>query len=677
VHTPTAIGVDNYNLRALSAPAGFYWLHSPSDWDGNGSPDLVATLYGPSGAFERLAFLSRAGNRYEVYDSVPQRISLVRDIADWDGDGQVEMLTVWFDSFFVYGGRPPKTLIFAGRGRAAKIASQSVWLRTEAGHYEQRTPSGQLLLRLLDTCRWIGSTTIPRLLSLRQGPDSLWVFGNYQGMLFSYRGQVLTETFHTGLEEVGSYLYPVDIEGDGYEELLYLGRHKSRKLWELSLVAANPWRKIAGTYFWDETNLSPRILLRADKRLLVWLPPQVYFGRVGAGGFQWEAYGPWAWGAFTPLEGGWLLGVDTVPRVVDFIEGLLPPPVWRRVGALSPTNVLLTWEAVSGAMNYEVWRFQRGTTPVRVYIGAGLSHTDAVGAGDTCFYAIRAVGGSFGEVRRVIPGERPCLQVKALIPAMGQVVLEGNSQWWEIEPHRFQLMPSGDRPLSAVGIGGIWFLQFGDSLPSGSYILQIDTLLTDEQGRWLSAACDSLPLGVVYDANWPCLLPTAWQMVGEKEIEVTFSASVGPEAEDPVRYRVRPSGEVLSVSRLSDRTLRLQLSLSPQRAPVSVSWTWGDSLCPRAISFSPIAEHLGDWGVYPNPVKSAREVYFWGLPTQSVVSILSANGSLCTQLRTMSGEPLLRWDLRAANGRRIEPGLYLILVEYEGRQSWQKLYVEE
>ncbi len=676
--SPAALGIDNHQIRNISAPAGFYWAEPLPDWNGDGFPDLLATLYGPDGAYNELAFLARSGTAYRPYDSIPGRTALPRHLADWDGDGHEELLCVWYDSFFVYGGTPPKNLLYAGKGLAARIDyPYTVCVRTPAGHYEQHTQEGLILRRLLDTTGWEGSTTIPRLLKLRHGPDSLWVFGNYPGHLFAYRDETLIGTYATRLEQVGSYIYAIDIDNDGYDEVLYLGRHKSKRVWRLGLLSLNPWQEIASVEFWAEGEIRPRLLVRGDGRFLLWLPPQVYFGRVVGNGFVWEAYGPWSWDACTPAEGGWLLGVDTLSRIVDFTEGILPPPPWKKAGAVSPTLVSLAWETVSGATTYEVWRFQPRQNPVRIYLGSGTDCLDTVNPGDTCYYGVRAVGGSFGELRRILPGPRPCLQIHKILPKDGQIHLIGNSLWDSENPEAFQLSPQSVYPVTAISSGAYWSLFFGQSLSAGTYTLRIDTLLTDAYGRFLSADCDSLSFTISLDTTLSCLLPLQWEVTSDTIVEVTFSEALPPQAYDPASYQLFPTGRVTCIQEVAPNRLRLVLSVSPRRYPVSIRWHWNDTLCPHTIAFHPRAETLSEWGLFPNPVRGHPQVSFWGLPPKATISILSPSGTLCNRFRVEPDTPIPSWNLRTLTGQRIEPGLYLILIEYQGQKAWEKLYVEE
>jgi hypothetical protein len=263
---------------------------------------------------------------------------------------------------------------------------------------------------------------------------------------------------------------------------------------------------------------------------------------------------------------------------------------------------MLVWEPVPMASTYEVWRFQPRQNPTRIYLGAGTSYTDIVGSGDTCYYAVRAVGGAFGELRRVITGPRPCLQIREILPKDGQIHLTSSGQWWDPVPEAFYLHPLGLHPVAAIGSGGSLALYFGQPLPPASYALLIDTLLLDAYSRFLNPDCDTLPFTIPSNTDTLCLLPLRWEIVGDTFVDITFSASLPPKADTLSYYQLFPVGQVTHLQRLSDTQLRLTLSVSPHRQPLSLTWSWDTaSFCPHTIAFYPAAQTLSNWGFFPQP----------------------------------------------------------------------------
>ncbi len=671
-----ALAFDAYAIRNISAPAGFYWPYPLPDWGGDGLPDYAAAVYDEQGYFQHVVYIERRGAVYEAYDSLTARPMLIRDVRDWDADGQPDLLGVWVDSFFVCSGSPPKEIVWRGAGRAARLdANQTIWRRTENGHYERVSQQGQVLARLLDTTTWQGSTTIPRLLLLPAASETLWVFGNYSGWIFAYRGSSLVEAYPTSLWGVGSYLEAVELNGDNQSELVYLGQRPGAKLWELGILGGRPWQHIAQSVFWYEGDYAPRLFLRADT-VLLWLPPYVYVGQLSMSGIRWWAYGPAAWGAFGPLREGWLLGLDSVPCVVEYTPPVLLAPAWIRVGALGVNAVDLSWSPVGSATGYELWRIT-GNQATLVYAGAQTDYVDTGLVAGRYAYAVRAIGGAFGEVRVVNLGPRPCLSVIDLKPHLGQVILQGNSSWWQNGESAFTLEPGNLKPLLALGSGPTWILQFAEPLQAGAYRLVIDTLLQDEDARYLDPACDTVLLIVPALPGDTCPKAITWEAVDERSIAVTFSQAPGPRAEELTSYTILPAGQVEAITRITPTRLQLQLSVSPSRVPFSLVWAW-DSTCKGTIAFSPLAEKLVEWALFPNPIRRQhRAVFFGGLPPGTTVQILSADGALCTRLRKAKGETLLSWDLHTLQGERLAPGVYVVIAEYAGQRFYDKLVVLE
>lgn len=674
--TYEALAFDAYAVQSVSAPAGYYWPYPLPDWSGDGLPDYAATVYDQGGYFRHIAYLTRQGNKYIPYDSLADRPMVIRDMRDWDGDGQLELLGVWVDSFFVCKGRPPKSILWWGAGRAARLdAGQTLWQRTEAGHYERLSRQGEILMRLLDTTTWRGSTTIPRLISLPAGLDTVWVFGNFAGWIFAYRDSTLLEAYPTGLWGVGSYLEAAELNGDSQSELVYLGQHRARNLWEVGILGGRPWQRLASSLFWYEGDYTPRLFVRADT-VFLWLPPYVYVGQLRPSAINWWAYGPAVWGAFGPLEEGWLVGFDSIPRLLRYNAPGLAAPAWIRVGVLGANAVELGWTSVGGAMAYELWRLG-GEQPTLAYVGPQTYYVDTGLAAGRYAYAVRAVGGAFGEVRAVELGPRPCLALAKVAPELGQISLSGSGSWWQNSESAFTLWPGGVKPILALGAGPNWLLQFAQPLNPGTYLLVIDTLLQDQGARYLDPACDTLALVVPTHSVDTCPKAISWEPVDEYKIAVTFSQAVGPQAENPSAYALFPVGRVEAVTQASPTRLILQLSISPGRVPFSLVWRW-DSTCRGTIAFSPLAERLENWGLFPNPIRSQHKtVFFWGLPPETTVQVLSADGALCARLRKAKDEVLLSWDLRNLQGERLAPGVYLVVAEQAGLRFYDKLVVLE
>ena len=84
------------------------------------------------------------------------------------------------------------------------------------------------------------------------------------------------------------------------------------------------------------------------------------------------------------------------------------------------------------------------------------------------------------------------------------------------------------------------------------------------------------------------------------------------------------------------------------------------------ISYKGTASKGGDTNsnviVYPNPVRPEYKgaVGIKGLVNNALVKITTTNGDFVTHLRAEGGQAI--WDCNDINGRKVEPGIYLIFV---------------
>ncbi|MCX8112130.1 MAG: S8 family serine peptidase [Bacteroidia bacterium] len=657
----------------LSAPFGFYHAERGPDWNGDGEMDLILSGFRPEdGRLGRIYYLQRSATTYRPYDSVSLFPLLPRHLEDWDGDGSPELLGVWADSFYVLGGTPPKTLLWKGAGRAARLApSQQVWLRRSDGAYELRSSSGQTLLVLPDTVTWTGSTTIPRLIPVATPTETLWVFGNYLGWIFIYRSDgTLRQSIPLDLLGVGSFIQSLDLDGDGWSEILYLGQGASGNWWELGLISAQTGTTLWKERFWGGVAGQARLIV-AHRKAAVWLAPQLYIGTLSISGWEaesfdadlWETFGLWP----EPNEFIALLGKDSVPRFFRYEPPALSAVTWARPGGLSPTSARLRWYALAQNPLYNLYRLSLNGPPILRYSGLDTSFIDgSLVPGELYAYIVES-GGAISEPFFLRPQERPCLN-RAVIDSTGLCVVSGNGRWMNQAPEIFTALPDRVMPISAWANGPLWILSF----PPHTYpeTLLVDTLLTDANGMYLKGTCGELL--IEYERSPLCITPTKWQVEGEREIVLGFSGTVPPQAYDPNRYQISPAGRIERIEPTIDG-IRLVVSANLKTQPAVIRWTWGDARCPRTIALSPLEGLDGGWGVFPNPVRASdREVFIWGLSPGDEVRVLTPTGLLCAIIRATDGEVATRWNLHSISGGRLGPGIYL----FQKGKSFEKVVVE-
>ncbi|MEN2993467.1 MAG: S8 family serine peptidase [Bacteroidia bacterium] len=678
--TPQTLPYCAWMPTGLTAPIGFYYPHPAPDWNQDGKPDLIVSQIDlRTGRPTQLAFLKLENSRYKPYDSFPNAALLPRDIKDWDGDGQPELLGVWLDTFYVLGGSPPKQLLWKGRGRAAALVPhRKVWVRTPSGHYERLSPNGLTDLRLLDTVRWEGSTSIPRLLTLNLAGDTFYAFGNYAGWVFLYTARgTLRWAFYTGLWDVGSHLMALDTDEDGQPELAYLGQNPSGQWWELGTLQLPEGRPLTQVGFWVGSGGVGRAF-HQGRRLILWLPPYLYDGEFQNGqwkGRSWDATSREVFGVWL-MDGTphYLLGTDSLPTFYRLNLPTKAPPSWAYPGGLSASAVLLRWHPTQTGATYRLYRSSSNADPHLIYEGRDTSFLDLeVQPTHTYLYAVQEVGGALSPPFLVRPGPRPCLD-SVWLAAEGLIRASGNSWWNDESPHFFTLLPSGTSPLQVLCSGNQWLLLAANTKPLES--LYVDTLLRDVYGMFLSPSCRRQAIhGSV--AVEPCPRPVRWEISDERTVEVYFEGVLPPAAYEVRTYEVLPQGAVERLERLSDG-LRFFLSTSVQRHPIILRWRWAPSTCPNQVAFSPAELAHQNWGFFPNPLPPTEaNLFFWGLRPGTQVKILTPDGHLCATFQISEPELPTSWNLQTLAGRRLAPGVYLIIAEHkEGWRAWDKLYVE-
>lgn len=670
---PKALPYAPWNASAQTAILGFYLPQLGEDWNGDGEKDLIVSGLRPEdGRLGRLYFLRQSGNAYLPYDSVSLFPLLPRDLRDWDGDGIPELLCVWIDSFYVLGGSPPKSLLWRGAGRAARLAApQAVWLRTSDGAYQLSTRAGQTLVRLADTVAWTGSTTIPRLIAVPTPAETLWAFGNYPGWIFLYRPDgTLLRTFYTALNDVGSHLYAIDTDGDGWSEILYAGQGVSGTWWELGLISVRSGTTLWRERFWGGFSGRARLFL-TGRHLMFWLPPHLYIAEVNGTGWQGRAFDATAWETF----GGWeehgalrlLLGRDSLPRFYTYVPSSAAEVVWARPGGLSPTAARLCWHALPSPTTYKLYRLTPDMPPSLLYVGSDTSVIDHnLTPGQQYAYIVES-SGALSAPFFIQPGERPCIE-RAIMDSTGLCTLRGRGRWTGESTEYFRSLPDSSYPLFAWANGQVWTLSFAPHIGTDS--IWIDTLLTDAAGMYLRGECTILPV----ERSFPsiCYVPTRWEVRAPQIAEIEFSQPLPAVAFEHERYELLPAGRVERIEATS-RGLRLHVSLNLTLQPTVIRWRWGDPRCNRSVAFSPSADAGGQWGFFPNPVRrSDKALYFWGLAPGERLRVLSPTGALCAIIHINEVEVPTAWDLRTFTGERLSPGIYVI----EGRGHMEKVFVE-
>ncbi|MCX7764296.1 MAG: S8 family serine peptidase [Bacteroidia bacterium] len=662
-----------WQAQSVATPLGIYFPQRGADWDGDGEGDFILTGIRPEdGRLGRLYYLRRTSTWYEPYDSVATFPLLPRHLMDWDGDGRLELLCIWVDSFYILGGSPPKNLLWKGAGRAARLAvGRKVWLRSPEGNYELWTTEGQRILSLPDTVSWTGSTTIPRLLSVSTPTETLWAFGNYSGWIFLYRPDgSLLRAIHTRLNQVGSFLESLDLDGDGWEEILYLGQGVSGTWWEMGLLSVQTGQVLWRERFWGGIAGIGRLFV-SGRKALIWLPPHLYIGELTSQGWKGEGFDARAWETFGMWEEGGsyrlLLGKDSVPRFFGYAPPMSAAVVWAQPGGISPTTARLRWHALSPAPpSYNLYRLSPTAPPLLRYSGPDTSFIETgLTPGETYAFVVES-GGAVSEPFFLRPRERPCLH-SATLDTTGLCIIRGEGLWIGEAPEAFWALSDSIRPLTAWASGETWVLSFPPRLSLDS--IMVDTLLTDAYGMYLSGDCGRLLIRM--QAPPSCSVPTEWRIENSHSLSIDFSAPLPAQAYEKENYQLLPLGSVEKVE-ATPYGIRLFVSLNLETQPVVVRWSWGEQHCPQQVALSPVRDGHS-WGFFPNPLRPTdRELYLWGLSAGETIQVLTPAGYLCAIIHVSDSEGPTRWNLRTFSGEKLAPGVYLL----RRGNSLQKLLVE-
>ncbi|MEN3041563.1 MAG: S8 family serine peptidase [Bacteroidia bacterium] len=671
---PQSLASISWQLPVASAPLGVYLPRVGQDWDADGENDLIVSGLRPDDArLGRIYYLRRQGSAYQPYDSISVFPLFPRDLADWDGDGNPELLCVWIDSFFVFGGSPPKNLLWKGQGRAARLAyPTAVWLRTETGAYELHHLTQGRLLSLEDTVPWSGTTTTPRLITVPTPAETLWAFGNYSGWIFVYTSAgALFRAVSTHLADVGSHISPVDVDADGWAEILYLGQGASKDWWEIGLFSVRTGTTLWRERFWGGTSGYARLFLDGLK-VIVWLPPHLYVGHltptrwVGEGFDRgaWEVFGLWSQNGNLRV----LMGRDTLPRFYGYVTPPSSAVVWAKPGGLSPSSARLRWHKLPSVSTYRLYRFSLSSSMVEIrYAGPDTTFIETgLSPGERYAFLVEANGVSSSPFF-LMPGDRPCF-TEAVVDGTGVCRVRGTGAWEGEQAEVFRLMPDSIPPFFALASGATWILGF----PASTWVesLYVDTLLVDSRGMYLRGDCGQLAVQRSYSAS--CAFPVRWEVQEPNTLEIEFAYSPPSQAYDKEQYEVLPYGEVLSVDSLPNR-IRLRLTTNAEVQPLVVRWRWGGADCPSSVAFSFSGHMRKKWGFFPNPFKAAQKIlHVWGLGPGEQIRVFSSAGELCAVIHGTDSDAPILWEPRNFRGERLSPGVYLL----ERQGEYEKLYVE-
>ncbi len=357
------------------------------------------------------------------------------------------------------------------------------------------------------------------------------------------------------------------------------------------------------------------------------------------------------------------------------------PPRWRAARPTGADGVRLSWRA-PGADSVTVYAGvpDAALNPVRTQADSSLDLSST----SVRRYALKAwrdgTASPFSAARRVRP--HPPAQVSEVsYPAPASVRLQFSAPLADnVRAEQFRLNET-IRPSRAL-IGGqatAVLLRFEpDGLPPRGTLTW--SPLRDTSG--LAVGPSSVEVAFPDRADRRLVVETV-EFPEAQTVRLRFNEALHPPAaRDRSRYRVRPRGEVASVSFSPEtpRTVTLRLSgivvgatgISSSLEITAMEGADGRPLAANsgAVQLNRPASGLDDVFVHPNPHRAQRHdshLTIAGLPTEATVRIFAASGQLVRVLevaRNRSGGR--RWNLENERGETVPPGVYLIRVEAPG-----------
>ncbi|MGQ9863551.1 MAG: S8 family serine peptidase [Bacteroidia bacterium] len=662
----------------IQIPPGWYepLFH---DWDGDGMPEMLGTPYTPEGKYGNLTFFKKSASAFYPWDSihVPGSI-LVRDLKDVEGDPLPELLAVRGDSFFIFQGNPPKRMRYKGKGIAAALDTPScAWLRNPvSGSFEKlHWPTGTLLLSLPDPTYDGGNTTIPYLLRPRQGNTQGYLFGNYQGHIFAYdaQGNFLWH-YDTRLEEVGSHLALIDIDQDGWDEIVYAARTPQAgvSLWEVGFLS--PQGNIQERFFFLDPVGGRASLYAADltgdakDEIVFHVLPHTYVAYWNGTRWEWIAYEGHSLLLRAPYPGLKALPLwqDTLAEFYHYQAPAYPPPLWEKAYARSSHESFLQWTAV-GAPTYQIWRIEGENASLIATTSQTFWQDATLTPGQLYGYVVCATQGAFSEIRWIRAQAPFCPQI--LKAEKYRLLLQATPHLPE-DPTFYRCQAG--HPTSVVSSGNR--LQLLWQIPlTGTLTLHLDSLLTSKEGVVIDAFCLVHPFHVP-DSATQCVFIRSWHATPEGEIEIRFSEPLP--TLNPDSLRLIPHAPIEWFA-LEGESVRLRMGINPHARMLTLIFpavrsSSGATLCQRHLSLLP-SQLL----IYPNPVpENFPYVTLSGLEKAQVIEIWSPLGELVKKLFAPVGFGLWQWDLSDLQGRKVSPGPYLLHIQTEEKEWWEKVFVK-
>ncbi len=721
-----------YDLQDYSLPMGRY-LPATYDFNRNGFPEVVMSVYDRRLSAGKVKFLEFVGNGFEEKDSINFRPTLLpKDIADTDGNGLLELLASANDSVYILEQSTPNAFPkqqiytnFDNNYFPAQFADtdddgeKELLMKNFVSYYvfEGSGSSYQLADSMTDRSgNYIGSTAPRMAIGDFDGDGHTEsVYGDFDGDILVYEHQAngyeLTFVDTTALLKSASYLTQGDFDGDGIEEL-FVAVHTSAlrnpdfeydtRYWWLRIFKSTAdnqyvpvWEDFLYDVDTDNLNAATAGNLDADPadELVFSTYPRTYIVDWNNGQYQmqWFLYGSLAThhiiGDFNGNGIGELgLGRgDTTFFWERDVATLAPPAVTSLEGiVLGPDRVMLKWIPSPGAVDYELIQWHVDSTLALGYTtpqSPFVANVDLI-SGDDYRYFMRASDGTnvseFGNL--IIRKPHPNNRVDSVeVINDHQIRLHFSWPVLDRESDKGYFVLNGEQSPDALiktgDTGSRLILSFPEPFKLGLNSLSIDSLFLDADFGIF--APNHLPITFTYEpVEEDFLYLTRWEIIDEQTALLVFNYPLDESTLAASHFTIQPFGDITSVSLEGNEVNAIRVSISGATLgalgyPISI--TVATEVC--AVNGVCIKANEGNTATFSSFREDLTKVYVYPNPVrphQLFDGLRFANLTQLAEVRILTPSGRLINTLQETDG---DGGLEWDMRDVEGQRLKPGVYL--
>lgn len=704
---------------SVRVPMGLY-LNRAFDFDGDGDRELVMTRLDERLFSGGVDFWERRDTGFALVDSIRTGIVLVKDAADFDGDGNIDLLANFSDNLYIFSGSPYPTELKYSIANTGMYPSR--WVDLDG------VPPLELVAK--DTlnylvCRWqngryevtdvlpdtttdyFGSTAPNALFGDFNGngrPEIAFMDGDGDIFVFEFTGEgwrqrLLASDPHHG--ESSDFFTAGDFDGDGKMEFFsavrpHLLRNEADfeyrpRYWRLRVYEPDSFGVVWEDYVYNVNSENWNAAAVGDldgepgDEIVFSSFPRTYVVQ-GRGGYRmrWFGYGgltlrhaiaDWEGDGRNALAAG--RGDSTF--FLRFSAGENPKRLFLTARAKTDCNdslrVELEWDSTDADFYvvYEGEYDAEGSPPetLTFFAQAFAPRLSRPREPTRAVYVVEAIknGERVAESYFAEVGVRKT-RIFADAVSANELILRFNGPVFPQDYPADKFVVGTRRAISAiVAKDSALLLTFELPFAKGANVL----FFNDFRDGYGNSGCDSTTFFYESEPEKRYLWPVRWDVYDEKNAWIEFNAALGAVAVES--FELFPSGKTLAVEK--EGPARVKITIGPSRFGPTGEAPWfqirglrsEDGRMQRteagdAVGFGGRGIFDGGVFVYPNPVRGGRfeGCRFAGVPRGAAVAVLTPSGTPVRTLVESEGWGGVAWDLTNTHGQKIRPGTYRFVV---------------